>query len=222
MKKIISVALLLLSLSVYSQVSIPENSRQGIITTKTDEIIEYRNLKYENGKVVYTNKNNNEQEFLYDNSVKSIKEIDGSLNAKADTYSLPENKDGDKIQKLSSKKEIKQYLLQQNNSQYKSGRTINSVGTALVVGGAATFFIGGISNLSSANKTYAYGEEPKGSPVPLIIGLIGAGAGVVLKLTGHSQMKSAINQYKNADAKKFTPSFYALNNRNGMGLMMKF
>jgi len=224
MKKILTLSVILLSLMTYSQINIPATSPKGTLTTQTNQKIEYKNLKYEKGKVIYINANTNQEEFLYDNSLKSIQEDGGAVvsasgentEAAVSMVEKPENV------KLTSKKDIKNYLLQQNNVEYKRGRTLNNVGTAFVVGGAACFVAGGISNLSSANKTYAYGEEPKGSPVPLIIGLIGAGAGVVLKLMGHSQMKNAVESYKNADSRKFTPTYYVLNNKNGVGFMMKF
>ena len=213
--------LILLSTFVFSQVKVPESSRKGTIVTQTNEIIEYRNLKFSNGKVFYTNANNNEEEFLYENSVKSIKEIEENSNLeildKTNVDNISESE-----QKLISNHDIKEYLLQQNNTQYKSGRTINNIGTALVCGGSASFVIGGISNLSAANKTYRLGEEPKGSPVPLIIGLVGVATGIILKIAGHSQMRNAVNTYKNSDSRKFSPSFYAVNNRAGLGLMMRF
>lgn len=225
MKKIYILAFAFLSIITYSQVNIPASSERGIILTTTDQKIEYRNLKYEKGKVVYTNIQNGQQEFLYDNSVKNIEE-------KAEKAVLsPEIKSENSASsmmalqkpKLTDKKEIKSFLLQQNDSEYKSGKSLNNLGTAFLVGGATCFVVGGALNLSSANKTYSYGEEaPKGSPVPLIIGLLGMGAGVIMKLSGHSQMKKAVEIYKNSDTRKFTPSYYVLNNRNGVGMMMKF
>lgn len=126
------------------------------------------------------------------------------------------------VPKLTSQKDIKDYLIQKKDSLYMKGRTMNNIGTVLVVGGAASFVIGGLSNLSKANDGGSNGGDSKGSPVPLIIGLVGAGAGVVLKLVGHSQMKDAIHHYNTTDARKFKPDYYVLNDRNGVGLMMKF
>lgn len=225
MKKIYILAFAFLSIVAYSQVNIPVSSSRGTILTKTDQKIEYRNLKYEKGKVIYTNLQNGQQEFLYDNSVKNIEE-------KTETTVLsPEIKSENSASsivtlqkpKLTDKKEIQSFLLQEKDPQYKSGKSLNNLGTAFLVGGATCFVVGGALNLSSANKTYSFGEEePKGSPIPLIIGLVGMGAGVVMKLSGHSQMRRAVEIYKNSDTRKFTPSYYVLNNRNGVGLMMKF
>lgn len=219
MKKILILSFALLSVAVYSQINIPASSSKGILITQTDQKIEYKNLKYEKGKVAYINAQTNQEEFLYDNSLKSIQEINGETISTSETNA---QEAVIKDLKLTSKRDIKNYLIKENNLEYRRGRNLNNVGTAFVVGGATCFVVGGLSNLSAANKTYSYGEEPKGSPVPLIIGLIGAGAGVVMKLVGHSQMKDAVETYRNADSRKFTPSYYVLNNKNGVGFMMKF
>lgn len=224
MKKIITLSFVFLSLAVYSQINIPLSSSKGTLITQTDQKIEYKNLKYEKGKVIYINAQTNQEEFLYDNSLKSIEEADVTAvvtSTKNDTAVKSIIEEPQNV-KLTSQKDIKTYLLHANNLEYKRGRNLNNVGTAFVVGGAACFVAGGLSNLSSANKTYSYGEEPKGSPVPLIIGLVGVGAGVVMKLMGHSQMKNAIETYKNADSRKFIPTYYVFNNKNGVGFMMKF
>ncbi|MCU7615869.1 hypothetical protein NZ698_01555 [Chryseobacterium sp. PBS4-4] len=224
MKKIYILAFAFLSLTAYSQVNIPASSSRGTILTQTDQKIEYSNLKYEKGKVVYTNIYNGQQEFLYDNSVKSIEEKAATAVLSSETKSENSASSVAVLEKpkLTDKTEIKRFLLQENNPQYKSGKSLNNIGTAFLVGGATCFVVGGAINLSSANKTYSSGEEPKGSPVPLIIGLVGMGVGVVMKISGHSQMKKAVENYQNSTARKFTPSYYALNNQNGVGLMMKF
>lgn len=221
MKKIFILVFAIISLTVYSQINIPANSPKGTITTQTNQKIEYRNLRYEKGKVFYINILSNQEEFLYENSVKNIKEDDGTAEpekASNNTVAVPEPP---KDLKLTSKKDIKNFLMKENNVQYKNGKTINNIGTGLIAGGGALFLIGGISNVSKANKA-ALGEDSKGSSVPLIIGLAGAGIGVIMKLSGHSQMKKAINNYKNTDIRKFTPSYYVLNDGNGVGFMMKF
>jgi hypothetical protein len=225
MKKIYILAFAFLSLTVYSQVNIPASSSRGTILTQTDQKIEYSNLKHEKGKVVYTNVYNGQQEFLYDNSVKSIEE-------KTDTEVLSSEIKSENSAssvavlekpKLTDKTEIKRFLLQENNPQYKSGKSLNNTGTAFLIGGAACFLVGGTLNLSASNEVNTTGKEVHGpGPIPLVIGLIGMVGGVVLKLAGHSQMKKAVENYQNSDARKFTPSYYVLNNRNGVGLMMKF
>ncbi|MFC7345913.1 hypothetical protein ACFQO9_04170 [Chryseobacterium zhengzhouense] len=76
MKKIIALSFVFLSLAVYSQINIPLSSSKGTLITQTDQKIEYKNLKYEKGKVIYINAQTNQEEFLYDNSLKSIEEAD--------------------------------------------------------------------------------------------------------------------------------------------------
>lgn len=212
------------SLAAYSQISIPETSPQGTITTQNGMTIPYKDLKFSKGKVTYKNVQNGKEEFLYENSVKAVQETNVSEIEKVPTETLiaPGSEPKQENPKLTEKYDIKNYLLQKQDAEYMKGRSVNNLGTAFVVGGAACFVVGGLLNLSKANDTNVTNGESKGSPVPLIIGLIGMGVGVTLKLAGHSQMKDAVNNYRNTAASKFTPSYYVLNNRNGVGLMMKF
>lgn len=224
MKKIFILLCMGASLAVYSQISIPETSSKGTITTQNGMTIQYKDLKFSKGKVTYKNVQNGAEEFLYENSVKAIEEANISnepeiqMESQVATAAEPKKESP----KLTDKYDIKNYLLQQRDSEYMKGRATNNLGTAFLAGGAACFVVGGLLNLSKANDTNVKNGESKGSPVPLIIGLIGAGVGVTLKLAGHSKMKDAVNNYRNTAASKFTPSYYVLNNSNGVGLMMKF
>ncbi|MBB6369270.1 hypothetical protein [Chryseobacterium shigense] len=224
MKKIITLLCIAASLAVYSQVSIPETSQKGTITTQNGMTIQYKDLKFSKGKVTYKNVENGAEEFLYENSVKAVQEVHaGEISeTPAETPVISTAEPEKENLKFTDKHDIKNYLLQQKDSEYMKGRATNNLGTAFVAGGAACFLVGGLLNLSQANSTSVKNGESKGSPVPLIIGLVGAGVGVTLKLAGHSQMKNAVNNYRNANNSKFTPSYYVLNDSNGVGLMMKF
>lgn len=225
MRKTLMFLFVVASLAAYSQISIPESSAKGIIITQNNQKIFYTKLIYSKGKVTYTNAGNGVEEFLYDNSVKGIQEDGKSPVGDMSAESFAETGKNTEAPKLTSKKEIKEHLIQVHDPQYMKGRSINNIGTALVLGGGACFVVGGILNLSKSDTDSTSGiknNESSGSPVPLIIGLIGAGAGVVLKLVGHSQMKNAINHYSTADTRRFKADYYVLNNRNGLGLMMKF
>lgn len=222
MRKAFMLLFALASLAVYSQISIPEFSEKGIIITQNNQTIHYKKLSYSKGKVTYTNSQNGEEEFLYDNSVKGIQEEGKMASGTISSEGLTETNKNQDTSRLTAKKDIKNYLIQQKNPQYMKGRTLNNIGTGLVVGGAACFVIGGLSNVSKANDNNVKNGDSKGSPIPLIIGFIGAGAGVVFKLVGHSQMKEAMSNYSTADIKKFKPDYYVLNDKNGVGLMMKF
>ncbi|PIF44844.1 hypothetical protein CLU96_1840 [Chryseobacterium sp. 52] len=225
MKKLFTLWCIGASLAVYSQVSIPETSSKGTITTQNGMTIEYKDLKFSKGKVTYKNVQNGAEEFLYENSVKAVQETPMSeiSEAPAENTTVTVTESKKEISKLTDKYDIKNYLLKQRDSEYMKGRATNNIGTAFIAGGAACFVVGGLLNLSKANSTNVKnGNVKEGSPVPLIIGLIGMGAGVTLKLAGHSKMKDAVNNYRNAQASKFTPSYYVLNNSNGIGLMMKF
>jgi len=224
MKKIFILAFAFLSFAAYSQINIPASSSRGTILTQTNQKIDYSNLKYEKGKVSYTNLQNGQQEFLYDNSVKSIEEKnDVVTSSKIESQnSAPSAIISQKV-KLTDRKEIKKFLLEENNLQYKKGKSQNNAGTVILVGGAACFGIGGIINISKSNQINTNNKEiSDGTPIPLIIGGLGILTGVVMKISGHSQMKKAIENYQNSDARKFTPSYYVLNNQNGVGFMMKF
>ncbi|MGG5210261.1 hypothetical protein ACQWU4_15165 [Chryseobacterium sp. MIQD13] len=224
MKKYFTLLCIAMSLAAYSQITIPETSLKGTITTQNGMVIEYKDLKFSKGKVTYKNVQNGAEEFLYENSVKAVQEANANevSETPAQTPVMSAAEPKKENLKLTDKHDIKNYLLQQKDPAYIKGKGINNLGTAFVVGGAACFVVGGILNLSKSNSSNVKNGESSGSPVPLIIGLVGAGVGVTLKLVGHSQMKDAVNNYKNANASGFTPSYYVLNDSNGVGLMMKF
>ena len=222
MKKIFTFLFLTVSLAVYSQTAIPASSSRGQIVTQNNTTIEYRDLKYEKGKVTYRNARTGVEEFLYDNSVKSIQET-----TEPETSSVAGNTDhvsvvtARKEVKLTSISEIRGYL-RQNDPKYKAGRTLSDVGSVLIVGGGAAFLIGGLSNLSKANQSTTGGTLKEGSSTPLVCGIIAMVGGVVMKIAGGAQMKNAVRAYQNADNKKFLPTYYVINDGHGVGMMMKF
>ncbi len=223
MKKIFTLLFTAASLVAYSQIYIPANSSKGTIVTQNNTTIEYRDLKYEKGKVTYKNAQTGIEEFLYDNSVKSIQENTNPENRlptenTVATAPVPTKKE----EKYTSISDIRGYL-RQNNPQYKSGRTLSDVGSGLIIGGGAAFLIGGLSNLSKAEKsTLSSGPAKKGSSTPLICGIVAMAGGVVMKIAGGTQMRKAVREYQNADAGKFSPSYYVVNDSNGVGMLIKF
>ncbi len=224
MKKIFTLLFAVASLAAYSQISIPANSTKGTIVTQDNTTIEYRNLKYEKGKVTYRNAQTGTEEFLYDNSVKSITENTNPENTVSaeSTSAAPAVNNEKREEKLTSVSAVRGYL-RENNSSYKSGRTVSDIGSGLIIGGGAAFVIGGLSNLSKAEKsTLSSGPAKKGSSTPLICGIIAMAGGVVMKIAGGAQMRNAIREYQNADARKFTPVYYVINDGNGVGMLMKF
>lgn len=133
MRKFLLVFSLLAFTAIYSQIFIPASSAKGKIVTVTNQTIEYSNLKYDKGKVSYYNLFTNTNEFLYDNSIKSIQyaEADGSVKYSGaeeipPTVNQPETTLN---QKLTNDKEIKNYLLQNNDSLYMSGEKPIQQGT---------------------------------------------------------------------------------------------
>jgi hypothetical protein len=224
MKKIFTLLFAVASLAAYSQIAIPANSSKGTIVTQNNTTIEYRDLKYEKGKVTYKNPQTGIEEFLYDNSVKSITENTNPENTVSaeNTLISPVLKTEKREEKLTSVSEIRGYL-RQNNPDYKSGRTVSDIGSVLIIGGGAAFLVGGISNLSKAEKsTLSSGPAKKGSSTPLICGIIAMAGGVVMKIAGGAQMRKAVKEYQNADARTFSPSYYVVNDGNGVGMLMKF
>ncbi len=240
MKKLITALAIAFSAFYFSQTSLPQSSTKGTIVTKTNQTIEFKNLKFEKGKITYTDNNTNVEEFLYDNSVKymSYQDSDGSMKTYQSQDYAPEDFKGINIEqksaeqpktvlKLTSDREIKNFLIQNKNQAYLSGKRINNAGTAFLIGGGALVTIGAIVNLSSASSEIAYDyneqTDSKGmGPIPIIIGLAGMGIGAVLKISGHSQMKKAVENYKSAGVTKASASYYALADNKGLGLKIKF
>lgn len=195
-------------------------------------------MKFEKGKITYTDRNTNIEEFLYDNSVKSMSYQDSDGNVKtyhSEDYS-PEDFKGSitekkseqpqTLLKLTSDRDIKNYLIQNQNQVYLSGKRLNNTGTAFLIGGGACVAIGAIINLSSASSTTVseinQESDSKGSPIPIIIGLAGMGVGAVMKISGHSQMKKAVENYRSAGIYKASPSYFAVADIKGFGLQVKF
>ncbi len=243
MKKLLTTISLSVCVFLFSQTSLPQTSSKGTIVTKTNQTIEFRNLKFEKGKITYTDKNTNAEEFLYDNSVKSMSyyDNDGNLKSYEAQEMIADNISGNVFQqnnhitepekiinkpaKLGSDKEIISYLIQNRNQDYLKGQKLNNLGTGFLIGGGACVVIGAVINLNSgADEPTITNQKPesKGSPIPIIIGLVGMGAGAVMKISGHSQMKKAVNNYKTAGINKINPAYFALADNKGLGLQIKF
>lgn len=220
MKKIFTFFAVLAAFFAMAQITIPETSEKGVLILQNNSQVNYRDLKYEKGKVTYVNANTNETEFVYDASIVEIRADNSEKNS--DKTSVVENS----FQKLGSDAEIKNFLLQSNNQNYIKGKKLNNTGTAFLVGGAACFVVGGILNLTSASDAQPTPQNPtigsQGSPVPLIIGLAGMGAGLVMKISGKSKIKKAVHDYKTAESGNFTPVYYLVNSSTGIGIKVNF
>ncbi|MDQ0475525.1 hypothetical protein [Chryseobacterium sp. MDT2-18] len=227
MKKIIIVGTFLLGGFLFSQVKIPQKSSKGVINTSTDLKINYTHLIYQKGKVTFINTETGKEEFLYDNSVKSIvfdsEPVNGNLTESESptTEAMAEN-----VNHLHSKQpattvlKINNFI---NNADYIKAKKLSQLGTGFLVGGGACFLVGGILNLSSSSETVSSPNqniESKGSPVPLIIGLAGMGAGLIMKISGSSQMK----RIKTETASNLKPvkEYYLVTNNNGLGMKINF
>ena len=220
MKKQFSMMLLFFAAFIFAQVNIPTKSEKGMILTKTNEKIYYQNLTYSDGKLKFVNTQNQMQEFLYDASVVDIKEnevLTNQTNVAKSYVNMQRTK-------LTSDEEIKNYLFSNNDPLYIKGKKLNNLGTGFLIGGATCFVVGGLLNLSkSKTSDEVTNGETKGSSVPLIIGLGGMGAGLIMKLSGSSQMKQAVNKYKTSFVFFFffmKKNFYLVADGKGLGLQL--
>jgi hypothetical protein len=225
MKKLIILSACLIGSFLFSQVKIPKNSSKGSITTSTDLKINYTNLIYEKGKVTYINSDTKKEEFLFDNSIKNIIDYSNNITENTTEVASPivENTfSNNKNQQNITDKNLKSSNFI-SNDDYLKAKKLSQLGTGFLVGGGACFLVGGILNLSAGSETVNSQNQttdPKGSPVPLIIGLAGMGAGLVMKISGNSQMKKIKNS--NVSLSKPVNEYYVITNNNGFGVKMKF
>ena len=221
MRKILILGSFLIGGILFSQVKIPQKSSKGNITTTANSVIHYTNLIYENGKVTFINSETGNEEFLYDNSIKNLEYSAETLNGKISELDSPkaENSMMKVVEPISSQNN--NYI---TNSDYIKAKKLNQLGNGFLLGGGACFLVGGILNLSSGSETVVnspnQNAESKGSPIPLIVGLAGMGAGLVMKISGNSSMKKIKNS--NSSNFKSAKEYYVITNNNGFGIKMNF
>ena len=206
---------------LFSQVNIPKNSSKGTITTSTDLNINYTHLVYEKGKVTFINSETGKEEFLYDSSIKSMVYDAETVNETA--FPKAESAVANTILKQSSESSLAKNNFV-NNADYIKAKKLSQLGTGFLVGGGACFLVGGLLNLSSGSgqtvNEVNQKAESQGSPIPLIIGLAGMGAGLVMKISGNSQMKKIKNN--SAYISKTANEYFVVTNGDCVGIKMKF
>ena len=206
---------------LFSQVNIPKNSSKGTITTSTDLSINYTHLVYEKGKVTFINSETGKEEFLYDSSIKSMVYDAETVNETA--FPKAESAVANTILKQSSESSLAKNNFV-NNADYIKAKKLSQLGTGFLVGGGACFLVGGLLNLSSGSgqtvNEVNQKAESQGSPIPLIIGLAGMGAGLVMKISGNSQMKKIKNN--SAFILKPAKEYFVVTSGDGVGITMKF
>ena len=221
MKKVIILASMLIGGLLFSQVNIPKNSSKGTITTSTDLNINYTHLVYEKGKVTFINSETGKEEFLYDSSIKSMVYDAETVNETA--FPKAESAVANTILKQSSESSLAKNNFV-NNADYIKAKKLSQLGTGFLVGGGACFLVGGLLNLSSGSgqtvNEVNQKAESQGSPIPLIIGLAGMGAGLVMKISGNSQMKKIKNN--SAFILKPAKEYFVVTSGDGVGITMKF
>ena len=187
MKKVILLPALLIGTLLFSQTNIPKTSSKGRILTSTDVNINYTQLVYEKGKVSFINSETGKEEFLYDSSIKSMIYDAETVNETA--FPKAESAVAHTILKQSSESSsAKNNFI--NNADYIKAKKLSQLGTGFLVGGGACFLVGGLLNLSSGSgqtvNEVNQKAESQGSPIPLIIGLAGMGAGNLHTKAGYS------------------------------------
>ena len=221
MKKVLILASVLIGGLLFSQVKIPKNSSKGTITTSTDLNINYTHLVYEKGKVTFINSETGKEEFLYDSSIKSMIYDAETVNETAFPKAESAVANTILIQSSESSSAKNNFI---NNADYIKAKKLSKLGTGFLVGGGACFLVGGLLNLSSGSgqtvNEVNQKAESQGSPIPLIIGLAGMGAGLVMKISGNSQMKKIKNN--SAFILKHANEYFVVTNGDGFGIKMKF
>ena len=220
MKKVIILASVLIGGLLFSQVKIPKNSSKGTITTSTDLNINYTHLVYEKGKVTFINSETGKEEFLYDSSIKSM--IYDAETVNETKFPKAESAVANTILKQSSESSLAKNNFV-TNADYIKAKKLSQLGTGFLVGGGACFLVGGLLNLSSGSgqtvNEVNQKAESQGSPIPLIIGLAGMGAGLVMKISGNSQMKKI--KSNSAFILKPANEYFVVTNGDGVGIKMK-
>ena len=114
MKKIFTSLAFFFDATIFAQINIPKTSEKGILVLKNNIQVSYRDLKYDNGKVTYTNSVTNESEFVYDASIIEVKGNATQLSQIImNTTVQPE-----KATKLTNNSDITKYLAQNNDQLY--------------------------------------------------------------------------------------------------------
>ena len=247
MKKIITLLIMIISVSCFSQEK--KMIKSGYITFNSNSMLEFKNLTIENGNATYFNEVSQTQMTFALSSVKKIMDTNGTIvyeterkpaantlaveqvakNDVAILYKKGEEKlvyksaskiymNGEKVS--DDKLEALLKVNQELYNQYKKGKSGASLGSILMGGGIGLFIGGGLSNLSNANSGGG------GSPALLIIGLATTAVGIPVRLGGVKNSKNAISSYNLLPNKqvscfdKLEMKVFASN--GGLGFILQF
>lgn len=240
------------SFILFAQNNLPV--QKGYVTIVTGQKMEFINLKFQGDQVVFTNVATRSEFTYFLNSVKRIEDIDKKVIYQKEEVIKSDGVSENKSSGLSLIKESpatlikKDYLEFRNCSkillngvkltptqvkealrgnsyalkEYNSGRTLNTIGTLCISFGAGLIVGGGYSNMTMANDE---NNARKGSPAPIIAGLIVGVISIPLKISGKEKVRRAIADYNRTPvAEKFKPNyeFYAKVDGNGLGLTLKW
>lgn len=249
---IYTVILFFASFILFSQNRLPV--QKGYITIVTGQEIEFINLKFQNDQVVFTNVTTRSEFTYFLNSVKRIEDFDKKVIYQKEVVikndGLVENKEASQIlinEKTAIKAEkdrlefmncsrillngvkltptqVKEALKSNSYAlkNYNSGRTLSTIGTLCISVGAGLIIGGGYSNITIANDE---NTTKKGSPAPIIAGLIVGVISIPLKISGREKVRRAIADYNRtpvAEASRPGYRFYAKIDGNGVGFALKW
>lgn len=228
--------------------------QKGYVTIVTGQKMEFINLKFQGDQVLFTNVTTRSEFTYFLNSIKRIEDLDKNIIYQKEEIiksdGVAENKSSDRtlIKESSGGIIEKDYLEFRNCSKillngvkltpvevkealksnsyalnnYNSGRTLNTIGTLCISFGAGLIVGGGYSNITTANDE---NSTKKGSPAPIIAGLIIGAISIPLKISGREKVRKAIADYNRTPvAEKSKPNyeFYAKVDGNGFGLVLKW
>lgn len=228
--------------------------QKGFITIVTGQKMEFINLKFQDDQVKFTNVTTRSEFTYFLNSVKRIEDLNKNIiyqkdsvvksndlieNEAANQTSVNENvvveTEKDRLEFRNCSKilrngvkltpdEVKEVLKSNSYAlkSYTSGRTINTIGTLCISFGAGLIVGGGYSNITIANNE---NSTKKGSPAPIIAGLIVGAISIPLKISGREKVRRAIANYNRslvAETSKTNYEFYAKVDGNGVGLTLKW
>lgn len=228
--------------------------QKGHIIIVTGQKMEFINLKFQGDQVVFTNVATRSEFTYFLNSVKRIEDIDKKVIYQKEEAIKSDEVSENKSSGLSLIKESpatlikKDYLEFRNCSkillngvkltptqvkealsgnsyalkEYNSGRTLNTIGTLCISFGAGLIVGGGYSNITMANDE---NNARKGSPAPIIAGIIVGVISIPLKISGKEKVRRAIADYNRtpvAETSKPNYGFYAKIDGNGFGLALKW
>lgn len=228
--------------------------QKGFITIVTGQKMEFINLKFQDDQVKFTNVTTRSEFTYFLNSVKRIEDLNKNVIYQKEVVDKDDKEvvnnmtNGMLIKEDATVQANKDYLEFKNCSNilrsgvkltpdevkevlksnsyalknYTSGRTINTIGTLCISFGAGLIVGGGYSNMKKSNDE---NNVKKGSPAPIIAGVVLGVISIPLKISGREKVRGAITNYNRTPIAEKTNAnyeFYAKVDGNGLGFALKW